>query len=263
MNTNLNQIKQQQGLKKKAISLLSKAFAKIILKFRLPRAEIMNALDEQLVLQAKRQDPDASNVAIAIRTGIDRRYISKHLNGEMPDSKPNKMAIILEDIRWTAHKYYQSNKIPKFGPFKTFQSICEERAPGSLTLNSILEELINNGNLKDLEGKIEIINTKSKTIANEVNFSQITATQVNRVVDTIIHNSEAPTIDEKYVQRTTYSTQINPDKFVQLHHEIKKSVDQFNIEITDLLVSYEENVNVGTHPEYGVSFLEYTIENRE
>ncbi len=259
MNTN-PKLQESLKLKKKALALLSKAIAKIILKFRLPRNEFINSLDENLVLEAKRHDPDASNVSIAIRTGIDRRYISKHLRGEMPLTKPDKLAVILEDIRWTAHKFYNSTRIPKTGPFRTFQSICEQRASGTLTHKAILKELIKNGNLLDLGEYVEISNLKTYIQMDDINSSQLTATQINRVVDTIIYNSETKNASNKYVQRTIYSTQINPNDFSKLHIDIKKKVEKYNSEITNLLISYEENTNVGTHPEYGVSFLEYNID---
>ena len=259
MNTN-PKIQQSLQLKKKALSLLSNAIAKILLKFRLPRGEFINLLDEKLVLEAKKQDPDASNVAIAIRTGIDRRYITKHLKGEMPNARPDKLAVILEDLRWTAHKFYNSNKLPKLGPFRTFQSICEQRASGSLTYNAIFEELIANGNIKDLGQKIEILKFLSTSTSSDTNYSQITANQVNRVVDTIIYNSDVEILEEKYVQKTVFSTQIHPEQFNALHKDINLKTKKYYSEITDLLISYEEDVNVGTHPEYGFSFLEYKIE---
>ena len=259
MNTN-PKLQESLKLKKKALALLSKAIAKIILKFRLPRSEFINALDENLVLEAKRQDPDASNVSIAIRTGIDRRYISKHLRGEMPLARPDKMAIILEDIRWTAHKFYNSNKIPKMGPFRTFQSICEQRASGTLTFKAILEELIENGNIKDIDNHIYIADLNFETLNNDINYSQMTATQINRLVETIIHNSKIHYSDDKYVQRTIYSTQINPNNFTKIHNELKIKMKEYNFEITDLLCSYEDDVDIETYPEYGVSFLEYKIE---
>lgn len=259
MNTK-EKINESQKLKKNAINLLSKAIAKIILKFRLSRTEILNALDEQLVLEAKKQDPDATNVTIAIRTGINRRYIPAYLKGESPKTSPDKLATILEDLRWTAHRYYNSNKITKVGHFRTFQSICEQRAAGMLTYQAILDELVKRGNIKDLGHKVEIINSKALTTEN-TNYTQITATQINRVIGTIIHNAETELAEHKFVQRTIYSNQINPINFPSLHQDIRDKVEIFNNDITILLSSYEENVNVGTHPEYGVSFLEYKIEN--
>jgi len=261
MNTN-PKIQESLKLKKKALALLTKAIAKILLKFRLPRNEFINTLDENMVLEAKKQDPDASNVAIAIRTGIDRRYISKHLKGEMPHAKPDKLAVILEDIRWTAHKFYNSTKIPKTGPFRTFQSICEQRASGTLTYKAILEELVANGNLKDLGNKVQIVRFINTTMDNNINYSQITATQINRVAETIIFNSDTSKLEDKYVQRTLFSSQIHPDNFDELHIEIKSKVNEYYSEMADIFVSYEEDVNVGTHPEYGVSFLEYKTEKK-
>jgi len=258
---NINpKIQHSLKLKKKAQALLTRAIAKIMLQFRLPRSEIINSLDEKLVLEAKKQDPGASNVTIAIRTGIDRRYISKHLKGEMPNVRPDKLALILEDLRWTAHKFYNSNKVPKLGPFKTFQSICEQRASGTLTYNAILEELISYGNIKDLGDKVEIIKLLNTPLQNNMIYAKHTATQVNRVVETIIYNSDIEFEEDKKIQRTVFSSQINPTNFNHLHHDLKQRTEEYMSEITDLFISYEEDVNIGTHPEYGYSFLEYNIE---
>jgi hypothetical protein len=258
MKTN-PKINESHALKKKALNLLSKAIAKIIIKFRLPRNEFLNLFDEKLVLEAQRLDPDASHVALAIRTGIDRRYISKHLKGEMPRTKPDKLTIILEDVHWVSHKYYNSNTIPKKGPFRTFQSICEQRAPGSLTYQAILVELVRNGNVKDHGNFIELIKLKNIT-KSESEYSQLTVTQINRLVNTLLYNSDKLDYKDKYVQRTIYSTQINPKNFDTLHNELKLKTELFRDEVNELMIRYEEEINIGTYPEYGYSFLEYKIE---
>ncbi len=255
---NINpKIKQNLQLKKKALSLLSKAIAKIVIKFRLPRNEFLALFDEKLVLEAQRLDPDATHVALAIRTGIDRRYISKHLKGEMPRAKPDKLSVILEDIRWTAHKYYQSTKIPKLGPFKTFQSICEQRAPGSLTYQAILEELITNGSLKDLGVKVEIVNLNQIVDETEVAFSNLTAKQIDRTVGTLTYNFSEKNIKDRYIQKTIYSTQIHPKNFPQLHLDFQNLINGYYKEVTQKLIEYEDDVEADTYPQYGISFLEY------
>ncbi len=251
---------ESHALKKKALNLLSKAIAKIIIKFRLPRNEFLSLFDEKLVLEAQRLDPTASHVALAIRTGIDRRYISKYLKGEMPRAKPDKLSVILEDIRWTAHKYYNSTKIPKLGPFKTFQSICEQRASGSLTYQAILDELVENGNLRDLGEKIELVNLKIDTKQNEVSYTHISALQINRLVDTVIFNSTKKNKQDKLIQRTIYSTQVHPKNFDILHMEFEKILAITHRKISETIISLEEDVEVDTYPQYGLSFLEYKTE---
>jgi hypothetical protein len=259
MNTN-PKIKESLLLKKKAIALLSKAIAKIILKFRLPRNEFIASLDENLVLQAKIQDPEASNVSIAIRTGIDRRYISKYLKGDIPETKPDKMAVILEDIRWTAHKFYNGKTIPKTGPFRTFQSICEQRASGTLTYKAILKEFVENGYLKEFDKNIEIINLNFNIRKSEINYSQLTATQVNRLTDTLIFNSNKVDKKDKLIQRTVYTTQVNPVNYTKLHINIESLLNDYFANITDEIIKFEDDVDVGTYPQYGISFLEYKTE---
>ena len=110
MKNNLD-IQQKTNFKTRAITLISKAIAKIILKFHLPRQELLHSIDEQLVVEAKKADPKASIVAIAIRTGIDRRYVSMHIKGEIAQTKPNKISVIMSDLCWTADKFYHGNKL--------------------------------------------------------------------------------------------------------------------------------------------------------
>jgi len=252
--------KQNNNLKSKAIILISKAIAKIILKFRMPRVEFIRALDEQLVLEAQKTDPKASIVAIAIRTGIDRRYVSKYINGQMPHTKPNKLSIIMSDVIWTSKKFYNGNIIPKKGPFRTFQSICQERASGTLTYKSILKELIALGNLKDLGNKIEVINSLYSISKDEEQYGNITALQINRTVNTIVHNFDQTESYHKHIQRTIYSTQVNPKRIPELHQELIKITNNFREEIDVKITSYEEEVKVGTYPQYGISFFEFKLE---
>jgi hypothetical protein len=259
MNTN-PKIQQSLKLKKKAQALLTRAIAKIMLQFRLPRSEIINSLDEKLVLEAKKQDPSASNVAIAIRTGIDRRYISKHLKGEMPRVKPNKMTVILEELRWTAFKYYGSNKLPKTGPFRTFQSVCEQRASGTLTYTAILEEFVQLGNIKDLGAKVELINFNFTLDNNEIDYSNLTAKQINKITDTLIFNSKTKAQKERLLQRSIYSTQIPPNKHSILHNELEALFHKYYDEIEKTFIRHETDVDVDTYPQYGVSLFEYKAE---
>ncbi len=252
-NKNLN-------LKKKSLALLSRAIAKILLKFRLSRNDFIHMLDEKLVLEAQKQDPKASKLALAIRTGIDRRYISKHLKGEIPQAKPDKLTVILEDILWTANHFYHSTKIPKIGAFRTFQSICEQRASGTLTYKAILNELVKNGNIIDHGDKVELIELRKILSKNDMFYTDLTINQINRITETLIHNSNTELDKNRFVQRTVFSTQINPNSFENLHNDLKIITDHHKNQITEIFLRYEEDVNIGTHPEYGYSFLEYNIE---
>ncbi|VAW44568.1 hypothetical protein MNBD_GAMMA03-678 [hydrothermal vent metagenome] len=259
MNNN-TKVQETAKLKTKVQKLFADAVAKILIRFKFPRDQFYNFIDEKLILQVKKQDPDANILAIAIRTGIDRRYVSQYLKGEIPRAKPNRMAMILEEIHWTARKFYNSTKLPKKGPFRTFQSICEQLASGVLTYNAILAELVNNGNIKDLGDKVEVVDINYNIKHDEVELSEISARQINRLTDTSIYNSNKQNRKDRYIDRTIYSTQINPKKYSRLHQEIEPLVAGYYEEINQKLISYEDDVEVGTYPQYGISFLEYRTE---
>lgn len=251
------QIRKKLAKKQRAMAVLAKAIAKLMIKLRLHRSDFLLQLDKYLVQEAKNQDPNASNVTLSIRTGINRRYISKYLHDEVPIPKPDKLSVILEDVKWTAEKYYQSNVIPIKGPVKTFQSICEMRASGTLTYNSILEELVNQGELLATKDKVKIISTENKTLTDESNFAQWSSCQISSLVNSLTHDYDLQ--DNKINQgsmTSVHSTKINPEKFKELSNKFQTKAILCIADISQVLSENEESINEGTYPEFGYSFIE-------
>ena len=123
-----------------------------------------------------------------------------------------------------------------------------------------MEELISSKNIIDLDNKIEIINVKFTLNNNDINYSNLTAKQVNRVVDTIIFNSKTTLKKNRLLQRSIYSTQIHPDKHEFLHGDLEKLFYKYYDEIESTFLDYESDVEMDTYPEYGVSLFEYKTE---
>jgi DNA polymerase III alpha subunit len=253
-----HKIHQLNAIPKKLINLFSRAIAKLILKFNISRHDYNHCLNEQLVLEAKKQNPKASKVELAVRTGIDRRFITGYLNGEMPFVRSNKLVLILSDIKWTMNEYYPGkNKMPKNGPFKTFESICEQWSSGTLTYKSILQELIRIGCLIDHGDEIELLEARRDVLKENIEYFEMSCSLINRMSDTIILNSETDDNSEQYYQMTTLSTQIPPENIKGVKKEIKAELRKYRGKTVEILERHEASVMPNTYPAYGVSFLEF------
>jgi hypothetical protein len=260
MNRNLK-FKQSISLKKRAIVLLSRTFARVVLKFGLSRNFLIQSIEEQLVLEAKKQDPDASIVTLSIRTGIDRRYISGYLKGEAPESKPDKIVVILEDIRWTINRFYEDGLLPKYGPVHTLQSIVEKRASGTLTLMAVLEELLRWGNIEEVGDYISVNNYYVKINKKNVNSSNIVGIQLNRDLSTMIYNSTKENVEDRLLYKCVSSSHIDPKYYASLHADLFEVTERYKEESNSLMISFEEDVPVGTYDQYGVTYLEFQGEH--
>ena len=257
-NTQQQKISQLNVIPKKLISLFSRAVAKLLLKFNISRHDYNYSLNEQLVLEAQRQNPNATKVELAVRTGIDRRFITGYLNGESPIVKSNKLSLILNDIKWTLEKYYSGKKLlPKKGPFKSFESICEQWSSGTLTYKAILKELIRIGCIVDHGQNIELIEAKRDILNEDIQYFDMTTSLFNRVSDTIILNSELLCNEEQYYQMTSLSTQIPPENIEFVKREMKEELRIYRHRTMEILEKHEANVIPDTYPAYGVSFLEF------
>lgn len=253
-----NKISQLNAIPKKLLSLFSKAIAKLLLKFNISKHEYSHCLNEQLVLEAIRQNPKASKVELSVRTGIDRRFIAGYLKGEIPSPKTNKLTLILSDMKWTLNKYYAGqNKMQKKGPFRTFESICQQWSSGTFTYNSILEELVRIGSVLDHGDKVELIEAKHESLKNDAQYFEFSSYLINRVSDTIIHNTETENKTEQHFQMSAYSTQIPPENLNEIKKEVKKELRKYFKNTLQLLDKHEADVKPDTYPAYGVSFLEF------
>ncbi len=258
-NTNqTNPIGHLNPIPKRLVRLFSKAIAKLILKFNLNKNDYNHYLNEQLVIEAQRQNPKATIVEISVRTGINRRYIRDYLKGDMPNIKSNKLTLILSDMKWTLNKYYEGGKkLPKKGPFASFQSICEQWTPGMLTYQAILTELVRIGSVIDHGEKVELVFAQETDVNVNLQYFDISTNLLNRFANTVLHNLQEISIDDKNYEMSTVSTQIPPENIKKLKREIRLQLrDNFN-NLIELLEKHESDVKPDTYPAYGVSVFEF------
>ena len=254
----INDINHLNAIPRKLISLFSRAIAKLLLKFNISKHDYNHCLNEQLVLEAHKQNPKASKVELSVRTGIDRRFIAGYLKGEIPTVKSSKLSLILSDLKWTLNKFYKGqSKLPKKGPFRTFESICEQWSSGTLTYKAILKELVRIGSVIDHGDEVELVEAKHTDIIQNLQNFDISTTVLNRYANTVIHNLTDIELKLKNYQMSALSTQISPNDLDDLKSEIRELLKTNSKSIIKLLEKYESDVTPDTYPAYGVSVFEF------
>lgn len=247
---------QQSGLLK-PLTLLSSLSAKITLKFGFIWREFVESYKQNLVKEAKKQNPSYSTVELAGRTGIDRRYIAEYLKTDEVKLKPTKVQLTLRQIKMQCERN-NVESIKKSGPFQSFESICLQTAHGTLTPNSIAKELIRQGNIKDCGDHYKLVNWSYTPDHKNLNASfRLLSQELDRLTDTYISNTQYEEKIKRKYQRNIYSSQIPPEKFAQIETEISALLKSTLKEVDDVLCKYEENVPENTYPIYGASMFSF------
>lgn len=259
MNSDNN---KKQISKQNITDCLASLVAKINLKYNIPIQEFFDSYKKQLINVGKKQNPDYSMVELSARTGIDRRYIKQHLNDEISKAKPSKIKSILIQLKELS-KITNSTFVKKQGKSKSFESICNIVAPGSLTASSIAKELIRRGNIVEKQNGYEVIEFNyTPGEENHGEHIKLLIVEMDRISDTILHNVETKNVDQKQYQRNIFSTQINPSNFYHAKKEIVPILINSRIEIDNIIVKYEEDVPVGEYPDFGASMFVFGFDKR-
>ena len=242
-------------IKTKIIAKLARLTAKIILKYNAHYQEFFELFKRELIKESKKQNPGYSMVELSSRIGIDRRYIKKYLNSKDVVIKPSKIKLVLDRMKLTC-KINNSKYLKKNGSSQSFESICNDVAPGSLTYNSIAKELVRQGNIIEKGDTYELVEWSFTPEVDDLDQQfRILITEMERLTDTVLYNSITPKTIEKQCQRNIFSSQINPINFRHAKAKFGLILCDTLIKIDEVIGQYEETVPVGTYPEFGTSLF--------
>ena len=258
---NKKQFDSQESTKTKILTKLANLTAKISLKYDINFQEYFNLYKRALVRQAKKQKPDSTNVEIACRTGVDRRYINKYLESTDSSIKTPKIKLILNELKRICVNN-NTKYIKKQGYFQTFESVCNQLASGSLTYSSVAQELIRQGKIEDLGNKYKLLQWRFVPKKNDKDQQfKILTTEINRLSDTIIYNFNQIDKINKQFQRNIYTTQIPPESFLVVKKQISEILKKSLTDIDTVIMEYETVVPSGTYPTFGASLFMFGYEN--
>lgn len=187
--------------------------------------------------------------ALALRTGMDSRMINK-LMATQPSYGPeeiSKEAAIL--ARWVSDSMYtdpetgQPKDLLIYGHGPTFQGLVTRAAGRNVTVNTVLDRLLEGGNIEVLdEFHVRLINRLfSLGSKSEKPLVEVGSKAVGRLVDTIHHNIANCAIEpeDKWFQQARFSYSIPVEALPVYRRAIRKSLEKALADVEVVIDSFD------------------------
>ena len=187
--------------------------------------------------------------ALALRTGMDSRMINK-LMATQPSYAPEEIsreAAIL--ARWSSDPMYtdpetgQPKDLLIYGHGPTFQGLVTRAAGRNVTVNTVLDRLVEGGNVEVLdEFHVRLTNRLfSLGSKSEKPLVEVGSKAVGRLVNTIHHNitncAEDP--DEKWFQQARFSYSIPVEALPVYRRAIRDSLEKAMMDVEAVIDSFD------------------------
>lgn len=195
--------------------------------------------------------------AIAIKTGMDRRTVSEHVNNiNKSYSNPlNKMDMLIAQLQRHCYKV-QNNKFNQSQLKNIINSIYGKH----IRSGAITKELISNDIISQQEKMLFKLNL---TVQQQLEEISIMANEVDytakRLFQTYYKNMFKTQINKTnyLLQSSSYSTKISPRHHDKVNNLIKKELFKSEEKIKKILANYESDLPESTFPEIGASQFQF------
>lgn len=241
------------------IKILAKTCARIVLSVNRPAQDFIRAFNEGLIDLLRKHNPRMTIAEMTLRTGIDRRQISRYLKQEPVAAwqKRNAISMILAEIERSIQAHFPDGVLPLTGEPDSFEAICRRLVAGKLHATAVLKELLRLGNIEEAGNGIRLKSIDYYPQKDSLDFLNMTVWALDQLGQTIEYNRLTPNAAQRNFQRSVYSTQIPPWTVEKLHPKLKGTLEKYHAEVAAMLKKAEDkNTPVGFYPAYGASFFE-------
>ncbi len=234
---------------------------KMVLRFGLHFNEFTRNMQKAYIKAAQDilvdTDIEPNLQAIAIKTGMDRRTISEHINNiNKSYSNPlNKMDMLIAQLQRHCTKT-KSNKFTN----NQLKAIIDSIYGGHIRSGAISKELISNNIIIQLENTLFKLNLtvqqqleEISLMANEVDYT------AKRLFQTYYKNmfKSSNNKNKSLLQSSRYSTKISPRHHDKVNKLIQNELRDSEERIQSILKQFESNLPEGTFPEIGASQFQF------
>lgn len=244
---------------------MATSIAKISLAFDLNHQEIVEKFKVAMVKETHKQEPEKSNVQLAARCGVDRRFVAKCLSDEKVSNQFNSTHSKIKDVFNaidTLTGKLKTDRIIKFGGTVSFNSICEKIVGKNITPLAVATELIRKGLIEDDGDYYKMVNRTYMPDAGDAGYLIPFIRHLKGLTSTVIDNRKAYDQSFTKTQRTIYSTQIPPENIIPCVQMLQSEFNKFIHFIRPEFDKFETASKIGTYPETGMTFLVYTEDMR-
>ncbi|GAB4185096.1 MAG: hypothetical protein Tsb002_08560 [Wenzhouxiangellaceae bacterium] len=187
--------------------------------------------------------------ALALRTGMDSRMINKLMSScpTYPPEEISREAAVL--ARWASDPMYldpdtgQPKDLLIYGHGPTFQGLVTRAAGRNVTVNTVLDRLVESGNVETLdEFHVRLIDRLfSLGSTAERPLYEVGSASINGFISTIEYNIlHASSPDDKWFQQRRYSHSIPRDKLPEFRQAMRETLERLACECESTVDEYDK-----------------------
>lgn len=207
-------------------------------------------VDEAAQFLTKKRGQKATHAALAAMSGLDGRVIKSIRGGPAKNFTQSDVCVEVNILEmWAENPLFQDTTgrpavLNIHGPSRTFQGLVWRAAGRAVTPQTVLEGLIDNGNveLDAKESRVRLISPVYTSIEPSERTAIVSGSlSMNRLGSAIAHNvvDRADENHPTWMQQDRRSTEIPPERLPQIRAEIRAVLTKHISEIEDRLSEAE------------------------
>jgi len=204
---------------------------------------------------------------LAMLTGLDTRTISA-IEAQAKEPEQCTLGDICAEAgvlyRWISEPEYRSEdgepkSLPILGKNASFQSLVSAAVGRNVTYQTVLERLIESGNVGILNDDTVVLKSRHYQPAksSEQGLIDTGSFSIARLGETILHNLEAPSKAERLLQQDRLSRRIPVSALPELKARSRALLEKQIVELEELIDSYEVPVDQGKQCIFGIGWFQF------
>ena len=206
--------------------------------------------------------------ALALVTGLDTRVVTSVINNnfslELEPQKTIPESALLDT--WSKDPSFwdtTSNEpaiLPIEGRGRSFQALVLRSVGRNITVKTVLNKLVDSGNVKIVPGNIERVKLLSvfySPISSDVaNLTDIAFLEASRILSTVIHNMNTDKTN-RVPQQGRWTYRLNPKNYREFRKQARQLLDKQIKEGESLLEKFEESAQQNGQLTVGIGWYQW------
>ncbi|MCF6300729.1 MAG: hypothetical protein L3J52_06385 [Proteobacteria bacterium] len=249
----MNQVKTQDNQeeieKTKHVRNIARAISKLNLKFNVPIREFVKVYREELLKEARRQNPAQTTVEVALATGITRQKIAKIESTLEKEIISTREVVVMS--RFADYcKDNSTNTIALNRNISSFKNIVDVLFKGQESYMAMAHDLVKKGCVEINNNEVKLISKKVIYADDPNKFLLVAGREMNSFVDCIIDNFKSGSSGVKKLQSSWCSDQIPPSAFYEVKTDLEAELKDVERALDKILMKHEDNNRQANHQRY-------------
>ena len=229
--------------------------SKMVIKFGLQCQEFKTNIQKAYIKAAvellSESGIKATNQAIAVKTGIDRRAIAEFKqHQDNPNEALNKMDLVIKALRQTKKKH-------AFLTHAQLTHIIDQIYANHIRAKAVITELISNQIIIKNDNIYQIAESLNQQLLQQAELADEVDITTKRLFQTYYKKMFSSDQTQFLNQASIFSSKIPNSQHANVNRIIDKKMRKFQMEMEATLKQHETNVPEGTYPNIGFSQFQF------